>query len=71
LKSTVIVDIFAASHPFGAISLFHYNNTPPKSIKIPDIEKINGHNLYGKKLTLKPVKSDKMAMENRKHGEEI
>jgi hypothetical protein len=30
-------------------------------INIADKEKINGHNLYGKKLTLNPVKNDIIA----------
>jgi hypothetical protein len=35
-------------------------------IKIADKEKINGHNLYGKKLTLNPVKSEIIANKNKK-----
>ena len=31
---------------------FPIYNKLPISIKIPDIEKINGHNLYGRKFTL-------------------
>jgi hypothetical protein len=38
----------------------------PISIKIPDIEKIKGHNLYGRKFTLYPVKNDNIAREKRK-----
>jgi hypothetical protein len=45
---------------------FFIYNKLPVSIKIPDIEKINGHNLYGRKFTLKPVNKDNIAIEKRK-----
>ena len=32
--------------------------TSPRTIKIADAEKINGHNLYGRKFTLKPVNKE-------------
>jgi hypothetical protein len=50
-------------------NLISYNELPT-SIKIADIEKIIGHNLYGRKFTLKPVDNDNIAMEKRKTEED-
>jgi hypothetical protein len=64
---------------FGYYALISYFKAPgfsnynklPVSIKIPDIEKIIGHNLYGRKFTLNPVENDNIDKEKRKTEDAI
>ena len=66
LKEIEMTTTRSITHPPQFCGYFpdgHFRKAPCNS-NSPDTEKINGHNLNGKKAMLKPVNSDNTAIEN-------